>query len=207
MSVIIEPEQTQPEPEVWVYKLPKSYLVLGLFGLIFFTLATVGGVALPLVNPDGSFTRPVEFAIVAGLVFGGFTLLSIYMLVAYRRERLYVSSAGIRAVGVFRSRAALFAEVARAVWRSWPRGGSIVLHTAEGRLAIDFANYEGGKELAPFLRATLPTDVQSNYERYESTNVRASVAFQQLRERNNRTAAWMLPVCGLALIALAVWDP
>jgi hypothetical protein len=101
----------------------------------------------------------------------------------------------------------LLSEVTRALWRCWPRGGSIVLHTAETRLAIDFASIEGGRELATFLRATLPTDIQSNYERYESTNVAGSVPFKKLHERNRRTAAWMQPILGLALVAVAAWDP
>jgi hypothetical protein len=181
--------------------------VLSLVCLALFPLIGVGGIALALVNPDGSFARPVLFAIFDGLLFGGWTLLSTYMLVACRWERLYVSSDAVRIVGVFRSKTALFLDITRAVWRSWPRGGSIVLHTEEGSVAIGFASYEGGKELAVFLRGTLPANVQGNFERYESTNLPESLAFQHLRERNNRTASWILPVCGMALIAIAAWDP
>jgi hypothetical protein len=175
--------------------------------LVFFPLATAGGIVVPLVNPDGSFARPILFAIISGLFFGGWTLLSVYMLVACRRERVYASGEAVRSVGVFRSKTVLFAEVSRAVWRCRPRGGSVVLHTAEGRLAIGFANYEGGKELAAFIRAALPTELQTNYDRYESTNVPASRVFQDRQRRDRRTAAVLQPVLGVALLALAFWDP
>jgi hypothetical protein len=175
--------------------------------LVFFPLATAGCIVVPLVNPDGSFARPILFAIISGLFFGGWTLLSVYMLVACCRERLYASGEAVRSVGVFRSKTILFAEVSRAVWRCWPRGGSVVLHTAEGRLAIGFANYEGGKELAAFIRAALQTELQTNYECYESTNVPASRVFQDRQRRDRRAAAVMQPVLGVALLALAFWDP
>jgi hypothetical protein len=207
MNVTTEQEQISPVPDVKVYKPPKSYLVLSIFCLTFFPLIGVGGIALSLLNPDGSFARPVLFAIFDGLFFGGWTLLSLYMLVACRRCRLYASSDAIRTVGVFRSMTALFADVTRAVWRSWPRGGSIVLHTAESRIVIGFANYEGGKELAGFLHANLPAELQANYERFESTNVPSSVAFQEGRSRQKRSAGVVMPILGVALIALAVWDP
>jgi hypothetical protein len=182
-------------------------LVLSLFCLVFFPLVTIGGVAVTLANPDGSFARPVPFAIVWGIFFGGWSILSLYMLLACLRERLYRSSEAICSVGLFRSRTVLFADVTRAVWRCWPGGGSIVLHTEEVRLAVGFANYAGGKELADFLRKSLPDGVQVNYERYESTNAPGSAAFQRVRERNRRTAVWAGPIIGLAFIALAAWDP
>src|SRR5262249_33928900 len=207
MNLTPESDQIPPAPDVRLYKLPKSYLIISLLGVVLFAAATIGGIALPLANPDGSFARPVLAAIISGLFFCCLMLLCIYLLVACLYERLYVSSAAVRIAGVFRTKTVIFAEVTRAVWRFWPRGGSIVLHTDEGRLVIGFANYEGRRELAAFIRATLPADVQTDYDRYESTNVPGSEAFQRLRERNQRTAIWMQPVCGLGLIALAIWDP
>src|SRR5262249_44292105 len=109
MSATTESSHVPPASDVRVYKLPNSYTVIGSFGLLIFLAATVLGIALPLANPDGSFARSVLAAIVAGIFFSGLTILSIYLLAACWRERLYVSSQAVRIVGVFRTKTVLFA--------------------------------------------------------------------------------------------------
>jgi hypothetical protein len=180
---------------------------VGLVGLVLFGLMTGAGIALSLSNADGSFRHPVLFAIVSGCVFGSCWMLSLYLLIAYRRARLGVSKATIRHDGVFRSKTMPFAEVTRAVWRGWPRGGSLVLYSSCDRLVVHFGNYANAVELAERLRATLPAEVQERYQRFESACVAASAAFNRRRYREQWFFIGSLPVLGVAVAVLVLWDP
>ena len=194
-------------PNVRVYRQPKSALLIAIVCLVFFPLMTAAGVALPPMNPDGSFARPVLAAIVFGCFWGGWSVSSVYLPIAYLRVRLYTSDVVVRQVGVVRSRTVALAAITRAVWRGWPARGSLVLYTTDSRLVVRFGNYTDPGELAALFRAALPPQVQDRYERFESTSVPASQAFRLRRDREKRRSDALLPIVGLGLVALAFWDP
>lgn len=208
MTPTSEASASWDQPDVQVYRRPKAHLVVGVVGLVFFSFLTGAGIALPLLNPDGSFARPVVWAIICGSVGVGFTALSAYLLLAYRRTRLYAAVTAIRHVGVFRSQTVSLTEVRRAVWRGWPvGGGSVVLHAAGRRLSVHFGNYADPWQLAAFFREGLPPAVQQRYERFEAANVPDSRAFRRRQDREERWLISLLPAACLGLVALVLWDP
>jgi hypothetical protein len=193
-----------------VFAPPRTHLVVGLVGLVLFLGMAVAWIWIPLANPDGSFARPVTAAVICGCFWGGFAVLSVFLIVDYRRSRLYVSEAAVEAVGVFRTRTLVLADVTEAVWRGWPRGGSLVLRGLAGRVAINFASYADGSELAQFFRETMPPDVQRRFERFEADNIPGSEAFERRHRWERRLVPVirvMMPFLGAALIACGVWWP
>jgi hypothetical protein len=149
---------------VRVFVPPRYYLLLAVVSLVFFLAAAVGSIWLALANPDGSFARPVLAAIVFGCGWGGLTLLSLVLLAAYFRMSVFTAEGVVRVNGVFRRRTVVLAEVTRARWRRWPVGGSLVLRGPAGRVALDFASYDGGQELVRVFRDNLPAEVQEGFE-------------------------------------------
>jgi hypothetical protein len=190
-----------------VYRQRKVNWYLGLVGLVVWTCMAGTGIVMSLLNPDGSVSRPVLAAVFCGCFFGAFALLSLYLIVAYYRTSLSTSDATIRHHGVLGSKTLPVTDITRAVWRSWPRGGSLVLHTTDERLAVEFGPYEDSRDLAAFMRATLPEEVQEGYERFASTYIPASGAFARSRNREQQFFLALLPIAAVALTVLAFWNP
>jgi hypothetical protein len=193
-------------PSERMYRYPKVCLPVGLLGLAFSAVMIGMGVALLLLNADGSLPQTI-LAIVCVGVFGGFALLSLYLLLAYRGDRFITSDVAIRHDGVLRSTTLPLAHITRAVWRSWPRGGSVVLYTTCDRLAVHLGNYESAGELAAFFRENLPAEVQERYERFESYFVPDSKTFHRRQDREQRFFIGSMAVMGAGLVVLAFWDP
>jgi hypothetical protein len=189
-----------------MYRYPKLCLPVAIVGLAFSAVMIGMGVALQLLNADGSLSQAV-LAIVCVGVFGGFSLLSLYLLLAYRRDRFITSDKAIRHDGVLRSTTLPLAQIYRAVWRNWPRGGSVVLYTSYDRLAVHLGNYESAGELAAFFRESLPARVQERYERFESNFVPDSKTFHRRQDREQRLFIALMAVVVVGLVVLAYWDP
>jgi hypothetical protein len=189
-----------------MYRYPKMCLPVAIVGLVLSVVMIGVGVALQLLDPDGSLSKTI-LAIVCVGVFGGFSLLSFYLLLAYRRDRFITSDKAIRHDGVLRSTTLPLAHIYRAVWRSWPRGGSVVLYTSWTRLAVHLGNYEGAGELAAFFRENLPARAQERYERFESYFVPDSETFHRRQDREQRLFIALMAVVVVGLLALAYWDP
>jgi hypothetical protein len=153
-----------------VFTVRKDYWCLAIAGVTICPVLAALGVWLPLANPDGSFPedKRIILAMFIGGVFGTFALLSAYLLLACGRTRVEISPTAARAVGAFRDRTVVLADVTNAVWRAWPRGGSLVLYSPVGRVVLEVGVYRDGRELVRFFRQALPLDRQHGYERFPS---------------------------------------
>jgi hypothetical protein len=194
--------------QVRVFMPPRYYLYLAIGALVLFVGATTGSVWLALPNPDGSFAHPVTAAVVFTCGYGSIALLALYLLVACFRTSVVTTEGVVRINGAFRCRTVVLAEVTRAVWRGWPAGGSLVLYGPTCRVALSFASYRGGQQLAGVFRDSLPAEVQHGFGRFEAMNAPHSAAFRRRLEKDRRIATALAPVLGAALIGYAIWwDP
>ncbi|MDR3622678.1 MAG: hypothetical protein P4L85_25220 [Paludisphaera borealis] len=109
------------------------------------------------------------------------TTLSLWVLAAYRHERLTIQGNQIAHKGVTRRKEIDLAQVIEARWRL-PLPGSVVLRDASTRLAIPFSNYEDDdvERIVAHLRSALPPKIQTNWNLFA---YKASAR----RERSNRT--------------------
>jgi len=195
------------QPDVRVFSPTRKLLYIALGCLIFFSAMTVSGIYLPLANPDGSFRDPVAWAIIDGCFWGTMTIGAVFLLLAYRRMRVFTSTGLVQVIGVFRIRTIVLSEVTRAVWGRWPAGGTISLRGPAGRVAIEFAMYNDGKVLAQFFREGLPSAVQERIDRFEAaTNPTKNVSPRQ-RDRNRRIIIFIYLVMGVTTLAACVWIP
>lgn len=194
------------------YTPPRSALYVSLACVLFFLGMAVASCWVTLAYPNGTLARPV-----GGLVMGGFwatfAVLAAVEVRGSRRRRVTVSATVVRVTSAFRERTVQLADVRRAVWRSWPAGGSLVINSSAGRLTIGFWSYKGGKDLARLLRAALPPGVQAGYERFEASALPESEAFRRLHGRGAWRTQVALTICllGLGVLFLAAgvvreWD-
>jgi hypothetical protein len=191
------------------YRLPKFYLVLGIVCSVFFAVAGIVSSVAAFLNLDGSFLYPVPTAIVFAAFWSGFTLLGVWLILAYSRERLFVTPRLVRSTGCFSIRELQLTEVVRAAWKPILRGGGLVLYGLTGKITIHFGNFPATEqvELIDFFRASIPQDVQERWDRFEACCVPHSPSFHKRQDRDRLRSYILMPIFGLALIALSVWDP
>ena len=154
------------------YRPRDSHWWVGVLGTAFFGQALVVSVGLALWNPDGAFPNPALFAAVFGLIWGGFTLLCVYVLADYYRSRLVISPESVVQVGVLRSKGIEFDDVQEAWWRVVPVGGSLKLRDSRTRMTVEFANVSLAEraEVIERLRSHIAVERQVGWEAFVTGN-------------------------------------
>lgn len=167
------------------FRLRRYYLVVGLLGAAFFSVMGVASTIAAYWNIDGSFPRPRLSALIFGLCGSGFLLLSVSLILAYFRERLFLTGKTIIQMGIIRTRAIDYAQVIHVKWRCWPVGGSIVVRTHFEKATIWLDNFttKEREEIARFFRETFAHENQDNWPRFEDFTHRASSS-QKRTSRN-----------------------
>ncbi|HMP03757.1 MAG TPA: hypothetical protein PKC45_14765 [Gemmatales bacterium] len=158
------------------FRLRRYYLVVGVVCTVFFAVMGIASTVAALWNIDGSFARPKLAALIFGIFWSGFTLLAVWVIVAYFRERLYFGKAGVVQHGIFRSRTLLIEEVQQIRWRTWPVGGSVVIRTHSEKATIHLDNFtkDEREELIRFLRESFAVEIQENWSRFQDLLGRSS---------------------------------
>lgn len=113
---------------------------------------------------------------IVGLFWSGWTQLSVWVILAYFRERLLLDGKTVRQDGVIRSRMVDCEKAIRLLWRRWPAGGSIILRSRSEKISIHFHNFRAEEcaELVRFFRETFPKEIQENWSRFEDCTRRLS---------------------------------
>ena len=175
------PDQYQSASDEKCYRPRRFYLGLSVACGVFFVAIGVTSTLAAYTNADGSFSHspllsPVQFAWIFGVFWSGWTLASIWNIVAYFRERLFLTSRSIRQVGVLRTRAIEIKDATRLKWRNWPAGGSIVVRTSSESVKIYFGNFTAieREELIYFFREAVAYEIQENWITFEAAPPRRS---------------------------------
>ncbi|HTB62762.1 MAG TPA: hypothetical protein VK737_04160 [Opitutales bacterium] len=167
------------------YRHPRFLLVVGTVCALIFLVMGVGSTVGAYWNVDGSFPQPKWDAAVMGLVFGGMTLLSIYIVMKYYRGRLFLEDSQIRKIGCFSSHTMLYADVTQAVW--WCGGNlrGLKLRGYSGNLGINFGDYtmEDANEIVGRLRERIPLHAQTGWEQFANPAQAKRVANPKLARR------------------------
>ena len=162
-------EIAQPSPGTRVFRVRRKYLVVGVIGTLFCVAMGVESTVAAFWNLDGSFPRPKLAAFMLGSFWSCFTLLGVWIIAAYFRERLNLTDTGIVQQGIFRSKNLEFSEILQVQWRTRPVGGSVVLRTHWTKIRIELENFarDEREELIRFLRDRLPLEIQNNWSSFE----------------------------------------
>jgi len=148
----------------------RFYLVVGVLCGVFFSVMGVDSTLAAYWNIDGSFPRPKLAALIFGIGWSGFTLLAVWIILVYFRERLYLANKTIIQNSVIRSRMIHSEDVVHVNWRRWPAGGSIVVQTPSAKIRIGLGSLtkEEREEIIRFFRETFARELQDNWPRFEA---------------------------------------
>ncbi len=150
------------------YRLGRQYLFIGLTGTIFFVAMGVWSVYAAYWNIDGSFPHPELHALLYGVFWLCFTGLGLWIIVAYFRERLFVSASGVTQHACVFRRTMLFSEATQVLWKGVPAAGRVQLRSVKTRITIHLGNFtrQERSELIETFRGAFPEDIQVGWTRF-----------------------------------------
>ena len=152
------------------FRLRRRYRNIGAGGVLGFSAWAALGLWVAWLDPG------VRHRGAATVLMGGVPLamagISLWLLAAYRRERLTVRGGRIVFRGVVRRKEFDLEDVFQARWVSGSDG--VVLRTPETRLAVHLSNYEREERerLVGHLRSTVPPEVQTGWDDYAARRLR-----------------------------------
>ena len=154
--------------ETMCYRLGREELYLGIVCAILFLAVGIGSAFVAYWNIDGSFERPKLSALIFGIFWLCPTLLGLWIILAYFRERLIVSEDAITQRGCFGTKSIAVPEVIRIDWKRLRHGGTIVARSRLSRITIHLGNFtrEERDELIAFFHGTFATTIQEGWPRF-----------------------------------------
>ncbi|QDU50443.1 hypothetical protein [Gimesia panareensis] len=152
------------------YRLRPFYLYLGIASVSLFSLAGIGAALAAFYNLDGSFRYPVFSAFLFGGFFLGCSLLGLWCILSYYRERLEISGFRLIKHDVFRTTEIPFDEVTHLQWFSLT--GAIVVESPFKKFKFHIDNYSKAEqvEITNRLRHSLDHDMQEGWEKFQKFN-------------------------------------
>lgn len=158
------------------YRPRRYYLLVGVVYTVVFAAMGIVSMVVALWNVDGSIARPKLAALIVGTFWSGFTLLGVWIIVAYLRERLVIGEAVIVQRGICRTRALALPDVRQITWRARPVGGSVVVRTPSETATIYLHNFTLAEreELIRFFHEAFAAEIHENWSRFEEVVQRSS---------------------------------
>ena len=188
----------KPSDETVCYRLGRKYLFIGVICTILFMVMGVWSVSAAYWNVDGSFPNPTLHALVYAVFWSAFTGLGLWIIVAYIRERLSVSTSGVTQQACVFRRQMQFADVRQVMWKGIPAAGRIQLRSDYSRITIHLGNFTTKERsaLIETFRQVFTEDVQVGWSQfYEGLKPTGEIS----PEPSIGTAI----VCGLLFLAFA----
>lgn len=147
--------------------LRKALRTTAIVGLCFCPTMGVGSVWGILMDPPANGGMPtICLVVLIGVVWGGMSCLSIWLLLAYLRERLTITDDRIVQHGVTRTKAVSTDEIQILQWRAI--GRQVRLRTPTFRMTISLDNFEPQDRLwlVRHLQRIVPEDRQEGWGKF-----------------------------------------
>lgn len=185
-----------------VYRLRPYYRNVGVAGTVFFLAVGIGSILA--ICFDESIKHSVLAIAVISLLWGGFTLLGLWVIAAFYREQLVLGADTVVQRGVFRTTTVSLQAVADLGWRLNPMGGSVVLKGSPNRIKIYFDNFTKlqRREIAERLNRSVGEELQTGWTEFEEHFLTTSPERLQRRRRDRRTVSFAM--IGLAIVFTAM---
>ena len=190
------------------YRLTRSHFRLGIVGVILYS-------AVAIASAIGMyFEAPPDRKLLALVLFPTlwtpFIGLSVWLILAYRRESITTEEARIVATGMLSERVTPLGQITRALWVPTGRGCKqprgpykITLTTPSGRLRIWFRNFHftESKRLVAYLRSRIDATVQEGWHpsfdeylhrEYSQQEIEEGITF--VRKLRRRLLAWPVAI-------------
>ena len=150
------------------YRLGRMYLALGIVFTTVFLCMDIWSVYVAYWNIDGSFPHPKLHALVHGIFWSAWTLIGLWLIVAYFRERLFVNSELITQYGCVSLKKIRVPDVVHVGWKGIPHLGKIIVRSQSISIKIHLANYtrDQRRALIQFFSNNFPVGIQDGWEQF-----------------------------------------
>ena len=165
-------DTTQPISKC--YRAGCHWLVVGIVGATFFPVMGLTSVYAAYWNIDGSFPHPKTHAFVYAVFWSLWSLAALWIVAAYFRTRLIITSLEFTQQGCFVRRRMSVADVSRITWKGIPQAGKLILHGPDCSMKIDLQNltHKDRTEFIQFIHTLFDPGIQSgwsDFNRYSPT--------------------------------------
>lgn len=163
------------------YRLSRPHLILGIVSTTLFLAMDVGSVYAAYWNIDGSFLRPKLAALIFGIFWSCMTLLGLWLILAYFRERLFVSSDAITQQGCLTRKTIDVSNVIQIIWKRIPQGGRVIVRSHLAKIKIYLANFTGDErdDLVQYFHDTFAAEIQTGWSRFIESRQQTKPQSQQ----------------------------
>jgi hypothetical protein len=187
------------------YRLRPYFRNIGIACTSLFLCAWIGSVLVAYFNIDGSFARPGLAIIFFSIVWGSFTLLGVWLILAYFKYRLLRYDNTICHVGILQNKIISLDTLQELKWRQFPQGGSCVLTAVGTYIKIEFNNFTKAEqtELIAYLRGRVNEDLQTNWDAFYHRFL--VVSPERARQQHSLKRILILAIFGLAAAFAALW--
>ncbi|MCA9237971.1 MAG: hypothetical protein KDA44_21005 [Planctomycetales bacterium] len=193
--------------EQWdhTYRLRPYFRNVGIVCTSLFLCALVGSVLAAYFNIEGSFARPALAIAFFSVVFGSFTLLGVWLILAYLKYRLFLNDNAICQVGVLQTKSIALNAIHELKWRLFPQGGSCVLTSLGTKLKIEFNNFTNAEkaELITYLHQSVASDRQTNWDHFHDRFLVNSP--ERARQQQSSKRILILAIFGFAAVFGVAW--
>jgi hypothetical protein len=178
-------DKRQPPAEARCFCPRRYYLVVGVLCGVFYSVIGVAAMVAAYWNIDGSLPLPKLEALICGVICSGFTLLAVWIILAYFRERLILASKTVVQHGVIRSRTIYCADIVHINWRWRPYSGSIVIQTpsAKFKIYLNIFTRDEREVIIRFFRETSASELQDNWPLFEACELQGNLSLFNARRR------------------------
>lgn len=175
---------------------------VGVLCTILFSVMGIVTSTVAYFNIDGSFAQPELAAYFFGLFWSTFTLLSLWLLLAYSRYRLDIRGLSIRQVGVLTESNIDLRLVQEIKWRRFPQGGSVAISATSGVMKIELGNLCTSERdhVIAILRASIDESRQIGWTRFEEQ----FCVTPSTRQKSLRSQQLLMFIFGAHVIAFGV---
>jgi len=166
-------------------RMRRSQRMIGWLVTPCFAAMWLFSVTAALLNPDGSFARPLPAVSFFTAVFGGFTALGVWLILWGQRYRLTVRRGVLEQVSVLHQRRLSVRNVQQAVWRTRPVGGSLKLVDRSQSVVIEFNNLEptDRANVIDALKEQIPENLETGWDEFQSRWIRVKPMQAQQSKR------------------------
>ena len=188
------------------YRLQRSYLILGIVCSTGFLAMGVWTVWAAYWNIDGSFPHPKLMALIGSLFWMFWFFLGLWIILAYFRERLFISDSAIIQHLCFTTRAVDLADVTEIIWKRYPQGGRVIVRGPNVKVKVHLANFtsQEREELIQFFGGTFDEHMQKGWVRFVEAQRHRKRSISDVRSR--AIVVWCIVfLLGFAGACMYVW--
>jgi hypothetical protein len=175
---------TRDELDSRCYRPRPYYLVLGTTCALFFLTAAILS-PIAMMMGEAPFSTRAAAAVFMALFWSCWFLLSLAIVAANFRERLFINDLHVHQVNLLTTRNIALDDVTSVTWCIVPKVGSVVLRSPATNINVYFDNFTASErqELMRYFLEAFPPEIQKDWPKFEERLLKPPSAQNIIRAR------------------------